>query len=116
MEACIHLDYGRVVGAYWSPVNSGLAYQSSAAAFLGVDGRALVYAYREATIFDKYANGGRGGFVPNGLERVGTLAEAAERGLSLCPNIRQALQDAIDAAIKPRPATSVIIDDWGNEQ
>lgn len=116
MKAFVHRDYGSIVGAYWAPSNSGWSYQDSAAAFLAVDGRALVYEYRESTRFDKYANGGRGGFVPNGLERFGTVAEAAERGLSLCPDIRQALQAAIDAAIKPEPELPAIFDDYGNEQ
>lgn len=111
----LHRDYGRIVGAYWSPKNSGFSYPQTAEAYLSADGIALVYAWRVVEQYDRHANGGRGGMVIVGREHSGTTAQDIERGKSIDPVIRQELQDALDRALQAKPAgIQPTGDDWGN--
>ena len=112
MKAFIARDFGRVVGAWWAPEESGtLGAGEVATAFLGLDGKAVEYTYTE---FPRYDKRGRQYTV---RERTGKRPlEDAE--------IISALQAAIVAAMQAdqREADaraayqSAPRDEWGNPQ
>lgn len=116
MKAFVHRDYGRIVGAYWAPENSGFSYPQTAEAFLSVDGRGLVFGWRDVTRLDRHANGGRGALVVIGREHTGNLQPSVDGAAMIDQTIRKALQDALDAAILASKPTHIppTGDDWGN--
>lgn len=91
MRAVIHREFGKIVGAYWVDECVGFGYQEQAEAFLGIDGIARVYAFCDVT-------NSKGRII--GREHCGSVAEHIERGKSLDPDIRQALETEIIAAMQ----------------
>lgn len=122
MRAFVSRDFGRICGAYWAPANSGFGYADAAEAALDADGVARVFAWRDITRLNRYANGGRGGFEVIGREHTGSTAEEVERGKTLDPSIRAELEAAIIAAMQQDQRDAVARaaynsgprDQWGN--
>lgn len=113
MRAVVHREFGKIVGVYWVDENVGFGYQEKAEAFLGVDGVALVYAFRDVT-------NSRGRVI--GRQRCGTVADDIARGKHLDPEIRLALETEIIAAMQYDQArelarkerNSLPVDEYGN--
>ena len=117
MKVFLSRDFGRVVGAYWAPANSGLGYADAAEAALDLAGTARVFAWREVTQFSVAY-----GLRVIGREHTGSLAAEIERGKTLDPAIRAELEAAIIAAMQTdqRAAAARAAynngprDEWGN--
>lgn len=91
MRAVVHREFGKIVGAYWVDVNVGFGYQEQAESFLGVDGVALVYSFRDVT-------NSKGRVISR--ERCGSISDDIERGKTIDPEIRLALETEIIAAMQ----------------
>ena len=91
MRAVIHREFGKIVGAYWVGTNVGFGYQDQAEAFLGIDGVARVYAFRDVM-------NSRGKVISRAHR--GSADENIERGKHLDPDIRLALETEILAAMQ----------------
>ena len=122
MKAFVARDFGRIVGAYWAPANSGFGYAEAAEAALDLAGVARVFAWRDIKRANPHARHPSEMWVVIGRAHTGSTAEEVERGKTLDPAIRAELEAAIIAAMQQdhREAAARAAydngphDEWGN--
>ena len=115
MKPFVRRNYGSVTCAYWAPADCGLGFVEAAEAALDLDGVARVFAWRDILRQNPHARRPSEMWDVIGREHTGSTADELERGKSLDPAIRVALEAAImDALMAAQRASKVQTDDNGN--